>query len=288
MSNPIKSLINLDLKALSEPISKLIESISSAIGVLYEPTRIIRKAKAEAKANLIRAEGEYNLQSLEHRIAKRINDQEIRRQENIENIVTESIKFLPEEVSETPVDEDWIFQFVNKSQDIGNEELQIIWAAILAKEVEEPYSISLQTLNTLQILNQSDAKLFNELNNYIWDFEDGCAYLMNKEINSYINSKNIKYKDFLHLESLGLINMTSETQVILSPPATTMAYGDQFFSFETKNPVFIRARVLTKSGFEISRICEKNIDTNYRNLLFQDLNKRGINIVELRKPPLSE
>lgn len=44
------SLIDLSLSGLSEPGTKLIEKISDAIGVLYEPTRIRKKAKAEAEA----------------------------------------------------------------------------------------------------------------------------------------------------------------------------------------------------------------------------------------------
>jgi hypothetical protein len=46
----------IDLKALSEPACKLIETVGYAIGALYEPTRIVRKAKAEAKAMKVQAE----------------------------------------------------------------------------------------------------------------------------------------------------------------------------------------------------------------------------------------
>jgi formate-dependent nitrite reductase membrane component NrfD len=34
---------------LSGPITKLIETVSSGLGVLYEPTRIVLKAKTDAK-----------------------------------------------------------------------------------------------------------------------------------------------------------------------------------------------------------------------------------------------
>lgn len=39
------SLIDLSLSGLSEPGTKLIEKVSDAIGVLYEPTRIKEKSE---------------------------------------------------------------------------------------------------------------------------------------------------------------------------------------------------------------------------------------------------
>ena len=48
----------IDLGKLSKPISKLIEAVSQGIGTLYEPTKIRRKAKAQADAALIKAEAD--------------------------------------------------------------------------------------------------------------------------------------------------------------------------------------------------------------------------------------
>ena len=50
------SLINLG--DLGKPIDTLIHKISDATGVLYEPTRIRRKAKAESDAAIISAKAE--------------------------------------------------------------------------------------------------------------------------------------------------------------------------------------------------------------------------------------
>jgi hypothetical protein len=47
------SLVNIDLKALSIPATKLIETVASGIGILYEPRRIREKAKADADAKIM-------------------------------------------------------------------------------------------------------------------------------------------------------------------------------------------------------------------------------------------
>jgi hypothetical protein len=46
---------------LAEPITAFINRVSDAIGVLYEPTHTVKMAKAEAKADRIRATSKLEL-----------------------------------------------------------------------------------------------------------------------------------------------------------------------------------------------------------------------------------
>ena len=48
-------LINLNLGELAKPATVLIQKVSNAIGGIFKPYQIIRVAKAEAEADLIRA-----------------------------------------------------------------------------------------------------------------------------------------------------------------------------------------------------------------------------------------
>jgi hypothetical protein len=49
------SLINIDLGNLSKSATVLIKKVSDAVGILYEPRRIVKKAGAEAEAEKIKA-----------------------------------------------------------------------------------------------------------------------------------------------------------------------------------------------------------------------------------------
>src|SRR5947208_71749 len=138
----------IDTKALSEPVTKLIEAVRSAVGVIYEPTNIRRKAKAESDAAIIKLGGEIELRDIAQRASERINNRELRRQKNIESIVTQAQEELPETVDKHPVNEDWITQFFNLSQDVGDSEMQTVWARLLAGEVARPEGFSLRTLQT--------------------------------------------------------------------------------------------------------------------------------------------
>ncbi len=169
-----------DLAGLSAPLTKLIEVVSDGIGTLYKPRAMRKEADAEAyrieqlatanaKKELI--EGEAKIQLLE-RAKKRLVYQELTRQENIEEIAEKSIKYLENEtVADEPVDSDWRAQFFNKAQDVSTEEMQDIWAKILASEVKKPGTISLRTLDVVSKLSSQEAI----------SFETFCASVSNKE-----------------------------------------------------------------------------------------------------------
>lgn len=204
---PDKNFSLIDTKALSEPVSKLVEAIRSAVGVIYEPTNIRRKAKAEADAAIIRLEGEIELHGIAQRASRRINHRELRRQENIEKIVNQAQQELPETVDKQPVNEDWISQFFNLSQDIGDSEMQMLWARLLAGEVARPGTYSLRTLQTVKVLSKGDARLFSQYCSYVWQLSDTtlCRYT-NKATDKYIADKGVGLSERQHLQNLGLMN----------------------------------------------------------------------------------
>ena len=60
-------------------------------------------------------------------------------------------------------DHDWTARFFNDIQDVSSEEMQSLWAKVLAGEVEKPGSTSIQTLSILKNLDQATARLFGKL-----------------------------------------------------------------------------------------------------------------------------
>ena len=111
-SNTNFSLI--DLKTFEQPALKLIDAVRGAVGILYEPRRIVKRAQAEAEAAIIKAEGEVIADGVAERARRRmarIEWQEDRRQENIEAVTALAIKYLPSTVDPEPVDSDWVTRF---------------------------------------------------------------------------------------------------------------------------------------------------------------------------------
>ena len=71
---------------LTKPATVLIEKISDAIGVVFEPRHIKRIAAAEAEAAKIRAIAEIEISDIQQRALVRMIQEEGKKQQNIENM----------------------------------------------------------------------------------------------------------------------------------------------------------------------------------------------------------
>ncbi len=267
------SLINLG--DISQPVTKLIESVANAIGILYEPTRIRKIAKAEADAAIIKAKGKIEIKKLSDRATNRRNYIEARRQKNIESIVEIALTQLPETVDETPVDEDWIIQFFNLSQDIGNEKMQTLWGRLLAGEVAKPNSFSLRTLNLIRMLSQKDAEMIEKATNYL---SNGFYLFFPDQTQEYLKTVGLGYYEMLNLSTLGVFS--NQSNLSLEPSKTyNFRYFDKEFSItipekkeDELTPLYwVSALVPTVVGQEVLSLCNPKPDYDYWKLLQDDI-----------------
>jgi uncharacterized repeat protein (TIGR03899 family) len=272
----------VDTKSLSEPISKLIEAVQSAIGVLYEPTQIRRIAKADADASLIKMKADLAMRDLVVRAEGRVKAKELRRQQNVESIVAQAVKFLPETVSNEKVDEDWTVQFFESCQDVGNEEMQSLWAKVLAGEVAQPGSYSLRTLHIVKLLRKEDAELFTKLCSFIWSSLKNTKFhacVHTEDIRALLKDKGINYSSLLHLESLGFINVGQSGFPFKERTSHSLSYfGIKHIFIKTEDCELdgISAYSLTVAGSELAPICGAKPDEEYRVKLIESLAQEGI------------
>jgi hypothetical protein len=75
-----KSISVVNLGPLSKSADTLIKKVSSAVGGLFEPWQIERVAKAQAKADLIKAQSEIQITDLHRRAMHRFVEEEAQRQ----------------------------------------------------------------------------------------------------------------------------------------------------------------------------------------------------------------
>lgn len=274
----------IDLKALSEPITKLIESVRSAVGILYEPTKIRRKAKADADAVVILAKNQANISDIEIRASERLKSREIRRQENIENITKIAIEELPDTVSKDPVDEDWIYEFFDHCQDVRNEQMQSLWGRILAGEVSKPRKFSLRTLNIVKDLSQDDANLFTNFCIFVWDSPGvGLLPLVLDVKNEYMVKATLTFERLQHLNAIGLINFNNSPGYQLDnfSKALFIYFGKPHLVFRTegkKAHLNIGVTLLTGEGSELAPISGSQASEEYRSYIVELWKKQGLNV----------
>lgn len=171
MSDELYQMVKGVSEAASAPLCKLIDAVRAGAGLVYEPTHVRRMAKAESEALIINTQTELALSELSQRAAARLTNTEFRRQANIESVVESATKELPDEVSDAPVDQDWLADFFDCCKDVGDSEVQHLWGKLLAGEVAEPGGVSRRALNLLKLMSCDEASLFHSVSHRVWRFD---------------------------------------------------------------------------------------------------------------------
>lgn len=250
------------LTAISQPVNTLIEKIASGVGILYEPTRIRKNARAQADANKIDAISKLEIEDIQKRALSRIVTEETIKQINIENVIEKAIPKINQDAKTENVDNDWLIKYFEKVRSISDEDMQELWAKILAGECNNTGSFSKMTLNIVEELDKNDAILFSSL--------CSCVFKMNGKIHPIIFEANdieyqrlgIDYEKLLHLQALGLISFNSITGYVRQgfEKRAILEYFDSKilleFPKENKNEFQMGNVLFSKAGEQLYSICE--------------------------------
>lgn len=284
------SLIKIDGKA----VNKLIEVVSAGIGTIYKPRaikkeaeaeahKIVVLAEAEAKANLIKCDTQLELVE---RTQKRFVNQEVNRQINIEEIAEKAIKYLKEDVSEEPVDNNWRTRFFNKAQDISGNEIQEIWAKILAGEISNPGNISIRTLEVISNISPKEAELFQKAcsfatsNSLIWKLGEELA----------LDKLGLNYNSLLRLRDAGLVHDNDALLRVLifvkQIDGFPFDIGHKFYKIKNlRKPESKDLRLdqiaFTTAGKELCKFINAPLNSDYIDAFIKAKEKEGYEILPL-------
>ena len=122
----------------------------------------VRKIDAENAATLIRLQGE-------EQVANYMLAREKRKLNNVQNVIEQAQQHFVEgeQVSDEPVNSDWINRFFTIVEDVSDAEMQQLWARILAGEVKKPKSYSLRTLEVLRNMSKEEAEQITRASQYV-------------------------------------------------------------------------------------------------------------------------
>ncbi len=259
MSN--NSLVNLG--DLSKPVTVLIEKISEAVGGIAAPGQIKRVAKAEAEAAIIKAQSEIEITDQHLRAVQRRIEEDARQQKNIEDITSKAIPHLNEDANPENMDDDWIANLFDKCRIVSDEEMQSLWARVLATEANTPGTLSKRTVNLLSDFDKSDAELFTKLCGFGWMIGNIVPLVFDVQANIY-NRHGINFNKLSHLEVIGLIQLGAPTgfKRLGFPKRGIVHYYGKSLLLEmpkdANNELDIGNTLLTKIGQELAPICGSN------------------------------
>lgn len=273
------SLINVDFSGLSEPATKLIEKVSDAIGVLYEPRKIKKIAEAKSEVQKIELKTSLELTALEERAFKRTMRSEVRKQHNIDNITIKAAAEIKDQHQNNieQLDEDWIVHFFKQCEDISDEQMQTLWSRVLSGESIKSGSFSKRTINFLSSLDRRDAELITSLGTTVWNEEYDPLPLIFDFDNETLEKIGLNYAAIRHLESIGVITVgqlhfsvqftQNEGVLFYSGKPITLkintAKNNNKFLPKKENSVDVGLVLLTNIGKELIRICGSKPNEDY-------------------------
>ncbi len=250
----------VSLGNLSKPADTLIRKVSAAVGGIFAPYQIKRIAKAEAEADLTKANSEIEITDLHRRAMHRFVEEEAIRQENMEETIQKALPQLKEDSDPNSIEDDWITNFFDKCRIISDDEMQVLWSRVLAGEANEPGTYSKRTVNFLSDLDKFDAQLFITLCGFGWNISDVVPLIFNIEDDIY-NKNGIDFSSLTHLDSIGLIQFSNLTGFVRRgfPESFTLFYYGESLAFQMHQPenntLSIGKVLLTKIGQELAPIC---------------------------------
>lgn len=273
------SLINIG--EISKPATVLIEKISDAVGGIFQPYQIKRVAQAEAEADIIRAKGQVEVSDLQRRAMQRFLIEEGKKQENIESITSKAIPLLKDRSKPQEMDDDWISNFFDKCRIISDQEMQQLWAKVLAGEANEAGTYSKRTVNFLGSLDKDDALLFTTLCGFAWYFGI-VTPLVYDESHSIYASAGVNFAMLTHLADIGLITFNSPAgfkQMGYEKRIMVSYYGEPAilaFAKDVNNEIETGRVLLTKTGRQIAPICGSKPVPRFVDYVFDRWNKKDI------------
>ena len=177
----------------------------------------------------------------------------------MEEITKKSLSHLDMNSKPDNMEDDWITNFFDKSRIVSDEQMQSIWAQVLAGEANSPGSYSKRTVNLLGDLDKRDAEVFQSLCRFGWFFGEFAPLIFDPGAEIY-NDLDINFGSLSHLDSLGLIQFNAISGFSRQglPKTFVVGYCGQALpltmSKERDNTLDIGTVLLTQAGKELARI----------------------------------
>lgn len=260
-----------DLASLSRPLTKLIEVFADGCKWVAEPYQIKRIAKAKAYEASVKSQEEFKQEIMASLLeSTKLSIRENRQKENLVNIINFAMQEMQaiNSVNDIPVSPEWSARFFDYSQDVCDEEIQIVWAKILAHETASPGTYFKRTLYILKNMEQFEAEWFVEM----------CQFVLNGEILPLkaITSKRFAFNKLQSMIDCGLVN-ASECISILDANQIIKSkthYFEKSGFTELQNQIEIRGFAMTDPGIQLYSITQASSNLDFMQEIKEQIKAR--------------
>lgn len=268
-------------EAMANAVAESAKAGFDLIGKVFGPTFTRRQATADAQAEIQMA--------LANRLAQYIESSPLDPNivemlatcggkasvAKLANILSKALPMLEETADLALISDDWIANWRDKARLVSDEDMALLWAQLLASEVNSPGSKSKKAVNLLADLEPEDAKLFRELCNFrLSEFRtlmmmppDGSPIPRSRfntapnppilvvldPQNELYSTKGVDFESLLHLESFGLVKVVPGYQK--GPGKIILTHSKGFLILTAESPIPFGQAYLTPSGSQLAELC---------------------------------
>lgn len=246
-------------KLLEEPLG-----LAFGSGNLLEDTSSSNKENAENQS-LSQIEPGIRL-----RAGQRLVAEEIRKQENIEDIIRRTDALLSADNDNQGNNEDvnrgWISNFLEGAGKTYDDNLKDYWAKLLAGEIRRPGSNSLRTLEVLKNISYEEAKLFESMSGLVF-VQDDMSFIF-KDDNKY----GINYYNLSKLQEVGLLRTGEGATYTIKASKVNTKYtsnyvcGNKYITLTTEpdtKDIAVPVHLLTQAGCELCELTNHKDNMGY-------------------------
>lgn len=268
----------VDLGGLTKPAEILTNRVCDAIGGSFRPRQIRRVAQAEADAKIINAKSEIECKQLQEaagfvdgdigaRAIRRMVEEEVKKQANIEEITSLAIEKLTNNAKPEDIDQDFITNLFDKCKNVSDEDMQSLWASLLAGEANKPGSFSKRTVALVDSLDRKDAILFSRFCATVAKINSKIVAISTPSVIKLLDESGISFEELQHLDTLGLIKHEPITGFTMTFSADSLNSDDgiEVEALYFNRPTIIRFEnnpaklttgkiLLTEAGLQLSKI----------------------------------
>ena len=244
--------------------------------------KLLANAEAMAKARVIEAQGDLTVCAVNY--AKTVG---IRQWQNIETIIKEAhvaLSASAHQISNEPVEEDFIHRFFDDCKNIGDEQMKSIWGRLLAGEIARPGSYHPKTLATLKDLTKADAESFAVICRFGATIDNHFSVCIFDWQNSIYTKYGINFALLLHLQDLGLLNFEPRNGYIFGP-AQTVTYRSKIYSINLndRNNIDLGQVSLSAVGRQLARLVDGPVVPEFWAYAVETWKRRGVILIQKTK-----
>lgn len=201
---------------------------------------------------------------------------------NIAKVLVKAEEILSTEdntSSPDDIDADWLAKWKDAAKNISNEDVQLIWAKILAGEIVNPGYYSLRTIDFIRNISHREAVKIERLMPFV--FKEGFIYKGYQTGGDYEINNWLDFTFLNEMEELGLVrgvvgsftynftNLKKGTHALCNDKAVII------ISDESDDVTGIPSILVTKLGVELSNIVSASANIDYLNCFAEMIKNRG-------------